>query len=71
MTLKQTINKLTDLLEQITVDLEKADLKENKAAAQRVRTGTVRLEKIAKVYRLESIEEQKKRPQRKRKQETA
>ena len=71
MTLKQTINKLTDLLEQITVDLEKADLKENKAAAQRVRTGTVRLAKIAKVYRLESIEEQKKRPKRKRKQETA
>lgn len=42
------------LLGQITHDIEKAD-SGNKAASQRVRTSTVRLEKVAKVYRKESI----------------
>lgn len=54
MALKETINKLTDLLLKITKDLTKAE-RGNKTAAQRVRTGTVRLEKLAKVYRKESI----------------
>jgi hypothetical protein len=42
----------------LTIDLEKA-ANGNKAASQRVRTGTVRLEKTAKKYRKESIKAEK------------
>ncbi len=45
---------MRDLLADITQDLLKAE-GGNKAASQRVRTGTVKLEKIAKLYRKESI----------------
>lgn len=58
MALKDTVKHLRDLLAHITHDLEKAD-NGNKAASQRVRTGTVRLEKIAKLYRKESIKSEK------------
>lgn len=58
MALKETTKHLKDLLNQITQDIEKAD-GGNKAASQRVRTGTVKLEKIAKVYRKESIKFEK------------
>lgn len=58
MALKETIRNIKDLLGQITMDLDKAEWG-NKAAAQRVRTGTVRLEKIAKVYRKESINDER------------
>ncbi len=58
MALKDTVKHLRDLLAHITQDLEKAD-NGNKAASQRVRTGTVRLEKIAKAYRKESIKSEK------------
>jgi hypothetical protein len=58
MALKDTVKHLRDLLAHITHDLEKAD-NGNKAASQRVRTGTVRLEKIAKAYRKESIKSEK------------
>ncbi len=58
MALKDTIKHLRDLLANITADLEKAD-GGNKAASQRVRTGTVRLEKVAKHYRKESIKHEK------------
>lgn len=57
-TLQSTSKNLKNLLENITQDLSKAD-GGNKAAAQRVRTNTVRLEKIAKVYRKESINAEK------------
>lgn len=53
------------LLEEIVVDLQKAD-HGNKAAAQRVRTGTVRLEKVAKIYRKESVAEEKRGGTKKR-----
>ena len=59
MSLKETVNHLRELLSNITSDLEKAD-GGNKAASQRVRTGTVKLEKVAKVYRKESISNEKK-----------
>lgn len=59
MSLKDTFKQMRDLLANITVDLEKAD-GGNKAASQRVRTGTVKLEKIAKAYRKESISSEKK-----------
>lgn len=58
MALKDTIKHLRDLFASLTYDLEKAD-GGNKAASQRVRTGTVKLEKVAKVYRKESIKHEK------------
>ncbi|QLH36080.1 MAG: histone [Parachlamydiaceae bacterium] len=58
MALKDTVKHLRDLLHAVTHDLEKAD-KGNKAASQRVRTGTVKMEKIAKLYRKESIKNEK------------
>jgi hypothetical protein len=59
MALKDTYKHLKDLLSDITSDLEKSE-NGNKAASQRVRTGTVRLEKVAKLYRKESIANEKK-----------
>lgn len=58
MAVKETHKHLKDLLTAITHDLDKAE-GGNKAAAQRVRTGTVKLEKVAKVYRKESIKNEK------------
>lgn len=58
MALKDTIKHLKDLLTNITSDMDKAE-GGNKAASQRVRTGTVRLEKVAKAYRKESIKHEK------------
>lgn len=58
MALKDTVKHLRDLLVHITHDLEKAE-NGNKAASQRVRTGTVKLEKVAKHYRKESIKTEK------------
>lgn len=58
MALKDTIKHMRELLSGIVHDLEKAD-GGNKAASQRVRTGTVKLEKVAKHYRKESIKTEK------------
>ncbi|HEV8052250.1 MAG TPA: histone, partial [Parachlamydiaceae bacterium] len=58
MAIKDTFKNLKDLLISITHDLDKAE-GGNKAASQRVRTGTVRLEKVAKLYRKESIKTEK------------
>lgn len=58
MALKETIKHMRDLLSHIETDLAKAE-GGNKAASQRVRTGTVSLEKLAKVYRKESIQHEK------------
>lgn len=58
MALKDTIKHMRELLSGIANDLEKAD-GGNKAASQRVRTGTVKLEKVAKHYRKESIKTEK------------
>ena len=54
MALKETVNQLQELLSCVTKDLDKGS-KGNKAASQRVRTGTVKLEKIAKLYRKQSV----------------
>lgn len=59
MSIKDTYKHLKELVAQITVDLEKSE-NGNKAASQRVRTGTVKLEKIAKLFRKESIAHEKK-----------
>lgn len=58
MALKDTVKQLRDLLSHLQHDLERAD-RGNKAASQRVRTGTVKLEKVAKRYRKESIVSEK------------
>jgi hypothetical protein len=59
MSLSNTFKHMKELLHHITVDLEKSE-NGNKAASQRVRTGTVKLEKVAKQYRKESIASEKK-----------
>lgn len=58
MALSKTINDMRSLLKDLIDDLEKAEAG-NKAASQRVRTGTIRLEKVAKLYRKESIKAEK------------
>lgn len=55
MALSETVQSMQELLAQISINLEKATNRGNKAAAQRVRTSTIQLEKIAKVYRKESV----------------
>ena len=52
---------MMELLEKVYEDLVKAVEKENKAAAQRVRTGSIRLEKVAKLFRKESVKEMPKK----------
>lgn len=59
MALKNTVKDVHHLLARITHDLQKSE-RGNKAAAQRVRTSTIKLEKLAKLYRKESIAEEKK-----------
>jgi hypothetical protein len=59
MALKDTVNTMKKLLDGIAYDLEKS-CRGNKAASQRVRTGTIKLERIAKLYRKESVAAEKK-----------
>ena len=59
MAFKDTVKTMKDLLEEITTDLQKGE-NGNKAAAQRVRVYTIDLEKVAKLYRKESISAEKK-----------
>ena len=61
MALKETVNTLKSILSEIGYDLEKAN-GGNKAASQRVRTASIRFEKVAKVYRKESVASEKKAP---------
>lgn len=58
MSLRDTIQQLNHLLGSATKDLIKAS-NGNKAAAQRVRTGTIKLEKISKIFRKESVKAEK------------
>jgi hypothetical protein len=58
MSLQDTIKEVRGYLAALTVDLEKA-ANGNKAASQRVRTGTIKLEKAAKKFRKESIKAEK------------
>ena len=59
MALKDTVKTMKELLAETMADLEKGE-GGNKAAAQRVRVYTIDLEKVAKVYRKESIAAEKK-----------
>lgn len=58
MALKETIQTLRKQIEDLHHDLEKASTGV-KAAAQRVRIGTIRLAKVAKIYRKESLASEK------------
>ena len=59
MAFKDTVRTMKELLEEIMADLQKGE-NGNKAAAQRVRVYTIDLEKVAKLYRKESISAEKK-----------
>ena len=65
MALSDTVNRLATLLSGLSSDLAKVS-KGNKSAAQRVRVGTIRLTKIGKQFRKESVASEKK-PKRKAK----
>jgi hypothetical protein len=58
MALKETLNQIRELLGALSRDLEKA-ARGNRAAAQRVRTGSVVFARVAKVYRKESVAAEK------------
>lgn len=58
MSLEKTIQELRELLNRCSSDLSKTE-RGNRAAAQRVRTGSVKLEKVAKRFRKESVAEEK------------
>ncbi|MEM8727835.1 MAG: histone [Chlamydiota bacterium] len=60
MALSNTIKKMEAMLMDLALDLRKAFEKGNKAASQRVRTGTIKFAKLAKQYRKESIVADKK-----------
>ena len=65
MALKDTVKRMHTLISAIKRDLDKAE-RGNKAASQRVRTGSIKLEKTAKKYRKESVASEKKRPAKKK-----
>lgn len=54
MTLKETMHQLDLLLMNVVKDLMKVH-RGNKSAAQRVRVDTIKLERVAKVFRRESL----------------
>lgn len=66
MALTDTMGKLEDILTGLTKDLEKV-ARGNKSAAQRVRVGTIRLEKVGKQFRKESVHAEKSGKSRKKK----
>ncbi|MBF5058983.1 histone [Candidatus Neptunochlamydia vexilliferae] len=67
MALKDTIRKMEGMLMDLAMDLRKASEKGNKAASQRVRTGTIQFARLAKQYRKESVSAEKKGGTKKRK----
>jgi hypothetical protein len=58
MSLRDTMNQMNHLLAAVTKDLEKV-CNGNKSAAQRARTGTIKLGKISKLFRKESMAAEK------------
>ena len=58
MALKDTVNQMHNLLATLTKDLSKVG-NGNKAASQRVRTGSIHFQKIAKLFRKESVQAEK------------
>lgn len=66
MALGETLGKLEQLVSVLSKDLSKV-YKGNKSAAQRVRVGTLRLEKVGKLFRKESVTAEKSGKFRKKK----
>ncbi|NGX38700.1 MAG: Histone H1-like protein HC1 [Chlamydiae bacterium] len=64
MALKTTVVQMKKLLAGISSDLEKAE-NGNRAAAQRVRTNTIKFAKVAKTFRKESIADKGKKKAKK------
>ncbi len=62
----QTTEELVQLFEMILEDVPKV-LKGNKTAAQRVRTKTVLISKVAKLWRKESLDQERKKIVKKKK----
>lgn len=58
MALKDTIIQMRELLADLSRDLEKA-MGGNCAAAQRVRTGSIKFAGVAKIFRKESVAAEK------------
>jgi hypothetical protein len=58
MSLKESVQQLDHLLANVAKDLIKVT-RGNKAAAQRVRVCTIKLERVAKVFRRESVAAEK------------
>jgi hypothetical protein len=58
MGLKETTNAMRQHLINLCHDLEKA-AEGNRAAAQRVRTGSIKFAKTAKIYRKETVDAEK------------
>lgn len=59
MAFQKTTETLVELCEAVLHDIPKA-LKGNKSAGQRIRTGTIKIAKISKVWRKESLEQEQK-----------
>ena len=66
MSLAETMNKLETIIDTIAKDLEKVT-RGNASAAQRVRVSTLRLEKVGKQFRKESVAAEKTGKLRKKK----
>jgi hypothetical protein len=58
MSLSDTMGKLESLLSNLIKDLSKVS-KGNRSAAQRVRVATIRMEKVGKQFRKESVNAEK------------
>ena len=58
MSLTDTMGQLENLLADLTKDLGKVS-RGNRSAAQRVRVGTIRLEKVGKAFRKQSVDAEK------------
>lgn len=59
MSLSETMGKLENILISVSKDLIKV-ARGNRAAAQRVRVGTIHLEKVGKQFRKESVAAERK-----------
>ena len=67
MSFLQTTEELVNLLQTILQDVPKM-LKGNKTAAQRIRTKTVKIAKVSKIWRKESLDQERKKVKSKKKE---
>jgi hypothetical protein len=66
MPFMQTTEELAELLAALLEDVPKA-MRGNKTAAQRIRTKSVKFAKVAKIWRKESLDMERKKNQKKKK----